>query len=113
MNKKFDEQLYKDAFDELIELIGDQNTQIQELLETIQMREEQLDNLKENTGAMIHNQANIIDEYIEENTRLMIENLSLKSKLEKIEVKEHADLRNTLRGFNNPLDYPFNNPYME
>ena len=107
MKRKFDEKFYNEAIDELIECIGDQEYQIQELLETIQAKEEQLENLKRNFSQMMDSNAEILEEYINENTILRAENIGLQRKIDHYQVKEHEELRNTLRGFNNPLNYPF------
>ena len=106
--KKFDDKFYNEAIDELIECIGDQQYQIQELLETIQAKEEQLENLKKNFSQMMDSNAEILEEYINENTILRAQNNGLQKRLDQYQIKEHEELRNVLRGFNNPLDYPFN-----
>lgn len=106
--KKFDEKFYNEAIDELIECIGDQEYQIQELLETIQAKEEQLENLKKNFSQMMDSNAEVLEEYINENTILRAQNNGLQKRLDQYQIKEHEELRNVLRGFNNPLDYPFN-----
>lgn len=108
MKKKFDEKFYNEAIDELIECIGDQEYQIQELLETIQAKDEQLENLKRNFSHMLDSNAEILEEYINENTILRAQNNGLQKRLDQYQIKEHEELRNTLRGFNNPLNYPFN-----
>lgn len=104
MKRKFDEKFYNEAIDELIECIGDQEYQIQELLETIQAKEEQLENLKRNFSQMMDSNAEILEEYINENTILRAQNNGLQKRLDQYQIKEHKELHDLVRGFNNPLE---------